>query len=230
MLRQLFLLFQLVVSARPGLVDIVDGDANVRQYEHISAGRIIQTGANSHVEFSLGWEAYLRLEERSAAVMESADRKRVAVRIDSGSALIEVIGINKGSEIVVTAGNLKTTIDSKGVFRFSTDTVQILRGKLKTLDKSLEIGDGWQLVNSNGTYQKTKLAMEIPPPLKRFMGGPKGGFVNPTSRNRQTRRDWARKPRGVATCSGNVSSARRKLQRAHRGGYFEKRCCPYCVR
>ena len=178
LLGQLFLLLQLVVSARPGLVDIVDGDVNVRLYEHIAPGKLIQTGANSHVEFSLGWEAYLRLGEKSRAVIESADRKTVAVRLDSGSGLIEVSGMNKGSRIIVTAGQLKTTIDSKGVFRFSGDTVQILRGKLKTFDKSLEVGDGWQLTNSSGTYERTKLPMEIPPQLKRFMNGPKAGFVN----------------------------------------------------
>jgi hypothetical protein len=180
MLGHVFLLLQLVVSATPGLVDIVDGDVNVRQYERITPGKIIKTGANSHVEFSLGWEAYLRLEEKSIAVLESADRKTktVAVRIDSGSGLIEVSDINKGSKIVVTAGALKTLIDSKGIYRFSADTAQILRGKLKTFDKSMEVGDGWQLTNSEGTYQKTKLDMDIPPPLKRFMGGPKAGFVN----------------------------------------------------
>jgi hypothetical protein len=180
MLGQLCLLLQLVVSATPGLVDIVDGDVNVRQYERIAPGQIIKTGANSHVEFSLGWEAYLRLEEKSTAVLESADRntKTVAIRIDSGSALVEASDINKGSQIVVTAGSLKTLIDSKGIYRFSVDSAQILRGKLRTFDKSMEVGDGWQLINSDGTYQKSKLAMDIPPPLKRFMGGPKAGFVN----------------------------------------------------
>src|ERR1051325_2170175 len=101
MLGKLVLLFQLVVSATPGLVDIVDGDVNVRQYERITSGKTIRTGANSHVEFSLGWEAYLRLEEQSVAVLESADRKLVSVRIASGSALVEVSGINRGSQIVV---------------------------------------------------------------------------------------------------------------------------------
>src|SRR3989442_15965640 len=100
MLPQLFLLLQLVVSARPGLVDIVDGDASVRQYEQIAPGKIIRTGANSHVEFSLGWEAYLRLEEKSTAVLESVDRMAVAVRIDSGSGLVEVSEINKRGRIV----------------------------------------------------------------------------------------------------------------------------------
>jgi hypothetical protein len=177
-LRQLFLLLQLVVSARPGLVDIADGDVNVRRYEQIAPGKIIQTGANSHVEFSLGWEAYLRLDQNSVAVLESADRMAVAVRIDAGSALIEVTGINKGSRIVVTAGRLKANIDSKGVYRFTPDTAEILDGKLKTFDKSLEAGDGWQLTKSGEAYQKTKLVKDIPPQLKRFMGGPKAGFVN----------------------------------------------------
>src|SRR5438552_10661182 len=147
MLSLVFAFLQLVVSARPGLVDIVDGDVNARQYEQITAGKTIRTGANSHVEFSVGWEAFLRLEENSVAVLESADRTTVAVRIESGSAVIEVAGLNKKSRIVITSGSLKTLIDSKGIFRFSANTASVLRGKLKTFDKSAEVTEGWQITN-----------------------------------------------------------------------------------
>jgi hypothetical protein len=58
MLALIFAFLQLVVSARPGLVDIVDGEVNVRQYEQLTAGKTIRTGANSHVEFSVGCEHF----------------------------------------------------------------------------------------------------------------------------------------------------------------------------
>jgi hypothetical protein len=178
MLLLAFAFLQLVVSARPGLVDIVDGEVNARQYEQITAGKAIRTGANSHVEFSVGWEAFLRLEENSVAVLESADRTTVAVRIESGSAVIEVAGLNKNSRIVVTSGSLKTLIDSTGIFRFSANTASVLKGKLKTFDKSAEVTAGWEITNAGGAYQRTKLAMEIAQEFKRFMNGPKAGFVN----------------------------------------------------
>ena len=178
MLPLVFAFLQLVVSARPGLVDIVYGEVNVRQYEQITAGKTIRTGANSHVEFSVGWEAFLRLEENSVAVLESADRTTVAVRIESGSGVIEVAGLTKKSRIVVTSGSLKTLIDSKGIFRFSANTASVLNGKLKTFDKSAEVTTGWQITNTGGAYQRTKLAMEISKEFKRFMSGPKAGFVN----------------------------------------------------
>lgn len=178
MLPFVFLLLQLVVSTKPGLVDIVDGDVNVRKYEQIAAGKTIRTGDRSHVEFSLGWDAFLRLDENSAAVLESADRKTVAVRIESGSGLIEVTGINKGSRIIITIGNLKTVIDSKGIYRFSENAASVFKGRLKTLDKSAEVGGGWQIINTDGVYQRTKLPTEIAPEFRRFMSGPKAGFVN----------------------------------------------------
>ena len=178
MVSIVFALLQLVVSARPGLVDIVDGEVNARQYEQISAGKTIRTGDHSHIQFSLGWEAFLRLEENSTAVLESADRITVAVRIESGSGLVEVTGINKGSRIVVTSGSLKTVIDSKGIYRFSVNTASVIKGRLKTFDKAVEVSGGWQITNAGGAYQRSKFATSIPTEFKRFMSGPRAGFVN----------------------------------------------------
>jgi hypothetical protein len=178
MLPLLFAVLQLIVSVRPGLVDIVDGEANVRQYEQITPGKTIRTGANGHVEVSIGWEAFLRLDENSTAVLESADRTTVAARLESGSCVIEVAGLNKNSRIVVTAGDLKTWIDSRGVFRFSQNTATVVKGKLKTFDKSADVNSGWQVTRDGGTDQRTKLATEIAPEFKRFMRGPRAGFVN----------------------------------------------------
>jgi hypothetical protein len=173
-----FALLQLVVSARPGLVDIADGEVSARQYEQIAVGKTIRTGPRSHLQFSLGWEAFLRLEENSSAVLESADRATVAVRIESGSGLVEVADINRGSRIVITSGNLKALIDSRGVYRFSENSVSVIKGKLKTFDKSMEAGEGWQLTNLASGYQRTRFESTIAQEFKRFMSGPKAGFVN----------------------------------------------------
>jgi hypothetical protein len=160
------------------LVGIVDGEANVHQYEQITAGKTIRTGPNGHVEVSVGWEAFLRLDENSTAVLESVDRPTVAIRLESGAGLIEVASLSKKSRIVVTSGSLKTVIDSKGIFRFSADTVSVFKGKLQTVDKAAEVNSGWEITNAGGTYRRTKLAMAIAPQFKQFMSRPKAGFVN----------------------------------------------------
>src|SRR5262245_56326109 len=178
MLAVALVVLQLVVSAKAGFVDIVDGDADVRQYEQIPIGRVIHTGAFSHVELSLGWNAFLRLAEHTTAVLESADRANVAIRIESGSGLVEVTEIEKGKRIVVTSGTLKTVIDSKGVFRFEQNAVSVLNGKLKTLEKSVDVAAGWQLRQNGTAYETRKVAADVAPEFKRFMNGPKAGFVN----------------------------------------------------
>lgn len=172
-------ILQLVVSVKPGLVDMVSGETNVREYEQITPGQTIRTGARGHVQISLGWEAYLRLDENSVAVLESTDTNAVAVRMESGSGLIEVADFNKEREIRVTGGGLKTMIASKGLYRFSEKSVSVIRGKLKTYGEPvMEIKKGWELTNVNGSYQRTRLSMDIASEFKRFMNGPKAGFVN----------------------------------------------------
>jgi hypothetical protein len=49
MLTFVFALLQLVVSLRPGFVELVHGEANVREYEQIPAGKVIRTGPQSHI-------------------------------------------------------------------------------------------------------------------------------------------------------------------------------------
>src|SRR5687767_6181509 len=145
MLALAWVILQLVVSIKPGMVNIVDGEANVRQHEQVGPGKTIRTGARSHVELSLGLDVFLRLDEDSAVVLESVDSADAAVRIESGSGLIEVARIDKESRITVTSGSLKTVIDSKGVFRFSQNAASVLSGTLKMADKSAEVNKGWQI-------------------------------------------------------------------------------------
>ena len=178
MLPLAWALLQLVVSAKPGLVDIVHGETNVYRYEQVKAGKTIRTGDHSQVELSLGWNAFLRLNENSTVVLDSADRTNVAIRMEAGSGLIEVTEINKRSPIMVTSGNLKTVIDSKGVYRFSENSASVFKGRLKTFDKSAEVRTGWQITNDGGAYRRIKLETGVAPEIKRFMNGPRAGFVN----------------------------------------------------
>ena len=115
-----------MVSAKPGLVDLVSGEANVSPYQNIAAGEIIRTGPESHAQLSLGWDASLRLGENSAVVLESVDDDAVSVRIESGSGLVEVSAIDKGRRIIVTSGSLKAVVESEERLSIFRDALTVL--------------------------------------------------------------------------------------------------------
>lgn len=172
------ILLQSVVSIRPGFVHFVDGKMDVRKFEQLDEGRRIQTGPHTRIEIGLGPDALLRLDEDSVVVMESFDPSDVSVRIESGTALVEVEDIEKPNRIRVAADDLKTVIDSKGVFRFSNDTVAVLDGKIGISGTSIVVQKGSQVTKAGGDYKQEKLALNTPPIFKNFLNSPKAGFVN----------------------------------------------------
>ena len=172
-----FILLQSVITVRPGFVDIADGKTNVRKYEHLNAGSTVETGPQGRVEIGLGMDALLRLDENSAVVLESLDTADVSVRLKSGAALLEVADLDKPNIITIAAGDLKTRIDSKGVFRFSENSVSVIDGKLKIDGPSITLQKGWNVTAMGGDYKKTKLAPNTPDVFKAFLSSPKAGFI-----------------------------------------------------
>lgn len=173
-----FLLLQTVVSIRPGFVHFVDGKMDVHKFEQLEEGRRIQTGPHSRIEIGLGPDALLRLDEDSAAVMESLDAADVSVLIESGTALVEVEDIEKPNRIRVAVDDLKTVIDSRGVFRFSKNTIAVLDGKIGVSGTSIVVQKGSQITKAGGDYKQEKLALNTPQVFKNFLNSPKAGFVN----------------------------------------------------
>ena len=53
MLALAFVLMQFMISAKAGLVNYIDGQANVRLHEQVPVGTPIETGPRSHVELLL---------------------------------------------------------------------------------------------------------------------------------------------------------------------------------
>ncbi|HEY2381508.1 MAG TPA: hypothetical protein VGK48_10060 [Terriglobia bacterium] len=172
------LLLQSVISIRPGFVHFVDGKADVRKFEQLEEGRKVQTGPHSRIEIGLGPDALLRLDEDSAAVLESLDPEDVGVRIESGTAVIEVEDIEKPNRIRVTADDLKTVIDSKGAFRFSSNTVAVLEGRIGISGTSISAQKGSQITKAGGDYKQERLVLNTPAVFKNFLNSPKAGFVN----------------------------------------------------
>jgi hypothetical protein len=123
MITTAFLVMQFIISAKAGLVNSIEGTANVRVQEMVPAGAPIQTGPNGRVEILLNPGTFLRLGEDSQAVLDSVDLADIQVHILSGSAVIECSSVEKDSPIRVTDGTETVTISKPGTYRFPEDAV-----------------------------------------------------------------------------------------------------------
>jgi hypothetical protein len=130
MLTTAFLIMQFIISAKAGLVNAVEGDANVRVNQQVNAGAPIRTEATGRVEVMLNPGSFLRLGENSEVVLDSVDLTDIQVRIVSGLAIIESTAVDKASPIHVTNGDQTESIASPGVYKFtengSTDEARAL--------------------------------------------------------------------------------------------------------
>ena len=172
-----FILLQAVVSVRPGFVHLADGKTDIRKFEQLETGRKVQTGPNARVEVGLGPDSLLRVDENSSVVLESLDKADVAIRIESGTAVVEVADIERPNRIRVASGDLNAVVDSKGVFRFSDNGADVLEGKLEIAGTTATIQKGSHVSNV-GDHKQTKLLFSTPPVVKAFLSSPKAGFVN----------------------------------------------------
>ena len=152
MLVLAFLLMQVMISAKAGLVNYTDGQSNVRLHEQVPAGTPVQTGPHSHVELLLNPGSFLRLDENSSAVLDSVELTNIAVRLVDGAALIETADVSKETPIRVTTANLSVLITSRGLYRFSGGTVSVLDGKIRIPDSSMTIKKGHQVTLIAGSY------------------------------------------------------------------------------
>jgi hypothetical protein len=109
---------QFIISAKAGLVNAVDGTANVRVQEQVAVGEPIQTGPSSRVEVLLNPSTFLRVDENSEVVLDSVDLANVQVRIISGSAIVDCGAVEKNSPIQVTDGTETLSISQPGTYRF----------------------------------------------------------------------------------------------------------------
>src|SRR5262245_5218624 len=130
MLALLFALLQLVVSAKAGLVHAVYGNATVAAGEQLRAGKPIETGPRSHVEILLNPTSYLRLDENSAAVLESVDLDHIVIRVKSGAVVVLARDADSEIPIHVLSGSLDALILSKGIYRFTNGGAAVVDGKL----------------------------------------------------------------------------------------------------
>jgi hypothetical protein len=155
------LLLQYVVSVKAGLVNDVQGTANVAMMQTVNVGRPIRTGSDGYVEILLRPGSFLRLGEGSEATLDDADLANVKVTLQHGSALVEAAEINKDHPITITTGNLTTKIGNTGIYRFENGVATVIQGKLQTADSNLTYEKGWQVFyQDNYRARKTGKMLE----------------------------------------------------------------------
>jgi hypothetical protein len=152
----LVLMMQFVVSTKAGLVNYVQGSANIKATASIPAGAPIETGPGGAVEILLNPGSFLRLGGNSGAVLDQVELTNMAVRITHGSAVIEAKGFEKNSPLRVTAGNRKIDIISDGIYSITDGTISVVDGKIRDADTGAIYKKGYEL-SDNGAV-KTKFA------------------------------------------------------------------------
>jgi hypothetical protein len=157
----LVFLMQYVISSKAGLVNHVQGPANVAPTESITAGAPVKTGPEGFAEVLLNPGTFLRIGGNSEVVVENVELESIAVRIVSGTAVIEAAGVSRKQPITVTTRNLTTELIDSGIYVFENGKVSVLHGKLRTVDSKIEFKKGWQ-VDKNVAYRAVKLGKTIP--------------------------------------------------------------------
>src|SRR4030095_12394061 len=95
----LALMMQYIVSTKAGLVNYVQGAANVKVAQSIPMGSPIRTGSEGFTEIFLNPGSFLRLGQNSEAVLLGIELVNVSVRLNSGTAVVEAAGFDKDAPL-----------------------------------------------------------------------------------------------------------------------------------
>ena len=163
----MIVMMQFVVSTKAGLVNHVQGPANVTRMQMVEPGSPIKTGQNGYVEILLTPGSFLRLDENSEATLDSVDIGNVMLRLTNGASIVEVVEINKSYPLHVTTGVVAVEIAESGIFRFENGTATIIEGKLQTANPRFAYPKGWQVFYQD-TYRARKTAGLRPTSLDVF--------------------------------------------------------------
>src|SRR6185295_19422403 len=148
---------------KAGLVNYVQGAANVKATQSVSMGTPIRTGNEGFAEILLNPGSYLRLGQNSEAVLEGLELVNVAVRLNRGTAVIEASGFDKEAPLTVQNKDLKVKIIKDGVYSFSDGAVRIIEGQLLVDGKKTGYKKGW-VVSATEAHKAQKeelLAIEL---------------------------------------------------------------------
>jgi len=143
--------------ALPGTLNFVEGQASIQNQPitsksvgtaDLAAGQTIST-QNGRAEVLLTPGVFLRLAHNSSVTMVSPDITNTKVRLDKGSAEVEVAEIYKQNDLQVQQGDATTRMLKKGVYEFSApqDQVRVFKGEAQVNDgdKNVKVKAGHEL-------------------------------------------------------------------------------------
>jgi FecR protein len=145
-----------LVSTKAGLVNYVEGTANVKAATSVPAGKVVETGAGGAVEILLNPGSYLRMGENSKVVLDSVELYQIDARILQGSMVITANGFEKESPLKVTTGTLSMEIIKDGIYLFADGRVAVVDGKIRDASNGLVYGKNYQISNDQG-YRAQKV-------------------------------------------------------------------------
>lgn len=128
---------QLVVSAKAGLVQYVEGEVFLADeparlpkiapgnYLQMENGQSLRT-AQGRAELLLTPDAYLRLGENSLLKLEQNMPTNTQLALERGSALIEVLQVIKGNRLVLRSSVTVIDIKKEGLYRLDSDSGEFL--------------------------------------------------------------------------------------------------------
>lgn len=162
---------QYTISARPGVINSVEGTAYVNgvHVNDVKAAQRMFLNANDAVSTDVGKVevlltpgVYLRMGDHSEVRMISPSLTDTQIKVVKGEAMIEAMDLLKENSIRVQVGDSTTQIEKMGLYRFSANnpgTVSIFEGKasVEMGDRKTELGkDHMVAVDSDLKVQKFK--------------------------------------------------------------------------
>jgi hypothetical protein len=124
---------QYIVSARAGTIHDIRGQVTVdgqplsmthSRFPVLQEGQVLRT-ANGRAEVLLGPGVFLRLGDQGAIVMLSNRLEDTQVKLQQGTALVEVVEMPKGSDVHVVVGSTRTAFKGIGLHRFEVDSKEV---------------------------------------------------------------------------------------------------------
>ena len=124
---------QHVISAKSGLIHYTEGSVlvgeqpvgqNSSSFQYIANGQTLHAG-EGRAEVLLAPGQFLRLNENSSIKMISNKLEDTKLEILSGSAIFEVVELQKGTSLSMVIGNYTLEVRKAGLYRIDTDPAQV---------------------------------------------------------------------------------------------------------
>jgi len=125
-------------TARPGTINYVEGQATLNGQPlaaktsgvEIAQGQTIET-TSGKVEILLTPGVFLRIGDNSAVTMISPELTKTEVRVERGTAQVEVDQIFKQNDLLVDQGDAQTKLVKNGLYEFDANagTVRVFDGE-----------------------------------------------------------------------------------------------------